>query len=133
MVFKGADCVLARIKNINGIISGEQAKAKAAYQEALTATFSHEQNTPLNSILNLASISRDMIDKKADEEIVTFEKSELEEISGFLGVVLNSAIMMKLVNGSLLTLQAIKQNNLQLSIKPYIPLVELEYWLPCSP
>lgn len=47
---------MLKISNIEKIVQGEHNKAKIAYQQALTATVSHEQMTPLNSILNLSEL-----------------------------------------------------------------------------
>jgi len=42
VTFMHAPCVLIKITNINHIVQGEQAKARVVFQEALTATLSHE-------------------------------------------------------------------------------------------
>mmetsp|Transcript_35134 Transcript_35134/g.53875 ORF Transcript_35134/g.53875 Transcript_35134/m.53875 type:complete len:114 (+) Transcript_35134:794-1135(+) len=42
------------IQNINGVISNHNSLMQSHYQEAITATISHEQMNPLNSIINLS-------------------------------------------------------------------------------
>ena len=56
MKFALGNSILIKVRSINHIITSEQSKAKFVYQEALTATVSHEQMTPLNSILNLTEL-----------------------------------------------------------------------------
>ena len=83
--FEQADSIIVKISSIDQVVQGEQYKSKITYQEALTATVSHEQMTPLNSILNLTEMLMTSSDtSQADKDT--------------LHVILSSAKNMKLMN-----------------------------------
>ena len=52
--FEFKDSYLIIIQNINDVINNQNHRMQSHYQEALTATISHEQLTPLNSIINFS-------------------------------------------------------------------------------
>ena len=83
--FEQADSIIVKISSIDQVVQGEQYKSKITYQEALTATVSNEQMTPLNSILNLTEMLMTSSDtSQADKDT--------------LHVILSSAKNMKLMN-----------------------------------
>ena len=45
--------------DVKDIIQTQNKKMQILYQDALTATFSHEQLNPLNSIINLSQYLQD--------------------------------------------------------------------------
>ena len=77
---------------------------KFIYQEAFIGTFSHEQMTPLNSILNLTDV---LIQKQDDEDITSNEDLHL------LTCISNSAKIMKMMNQSFLECQNYDQKKLE--------------------
>lgn len=116
--------MLVKISNIDKIVQGEHDKAKAAYQQALTATVSHEQMTPLNSILNLS----DMLIAKAKDQVQTSDGGKISLTSGelkndieTLKVINSSTHMMKIMNQSLLDSQAISDGDLRLCYRVMSP------------
>ena len=122
--FQQKDNMLVKISNIDKIVQGEHDKAKAAYQQALTATVSHEQMTPLNSILNLS----DMLIAKAKDQVQTSDGGKISLTSGelkndieTLKVINSSTHMMKIMNQSLLDSQAISDGDLRLCYRVMSP------------
>ena len=50
--FEGKKSHIIILKNINQLISNQSQRMQSQFQEAITATISHEQMNPLNSIIN---------------------------------------------------------------------------------
>ena len=121
--FQQKDNCLIKISNIDKIVQGEHDKAKAAYQQALTATVSHEQMTPLNSILNLSDLliakARDHIQNS--ESKISLTKDDLKSDIDTLKVINSSTHMMKIMNQSLLDSQAISDGELRLCYRVMSP------------
>ena len=88
--FESNDQILTKISNVSHILKQEHDKLKYIYQEAFIGTFSHEQMTPLNSIINLSSV---LIDKYG---------AESNQDKDLLCIVNTSARMMKITNQTFL-------------------------------
>jgi signal transduction histidine kinase len=121
--FQQKENLLIKIGNIDKIVQGEHDKAKVAYQQALTATVSHEQMTPLNSILNLSDLmiakAKDLIENS--NGVIKLEASDLQSDIETLKVINSSTQMMKMMNQSLLDSQAISDGNLRLCYRVMSP------------
>ena len=76
---------MVKISDVSEIIKGEQEKAQLMYQEAMMGTFSHEFMTPLNSIVNLTNMLKEIL-------------QENETCSKLLGLVQNSSKMLMIMN-----------------------------------
>ena len=70
--FNGRSCSLLVIRNISHVVRQQKLQADYEYQQLLVRTMSHEQLTPLNSIINMAEIMQD--DKKISPENRQFLK-----------------------------------------------------------
>lgn len=106
---------MIKIGNIENLIEKEHEKAKSSYQRALTATISHEQMTPLNSILNLTKMSKE----NAESCVAQNQPMSVQDVTAVLEsltVVLNSTQVMRLVNSSLLAIQAIQEQAFKLNL-----------------
>jgi len=53
--YKKEECLIFRFIDVSELIQTQNKKMQSMYQDALTATFSHEQLNPLNSIINLTA------------------------------------------------------------------------------
>ena len=94
--FESADQIMTKISNVSHILKQEHEKLKYIYQEAFIGTFSHEQMTPLNSIINLSSVLIDKYREESNEDI------------GLLSIVNQSARMMKITNQTFIECQNIE-------------------------
>ena len=83
---------MTKISNVSQIMRQQQDKLKYVYQQAFIGTFSHEQMTPLNSIINLASI---LIDKR-------IYANQQDEDFKLLKCIFNSANIMYIMNQTIL-------------------------------
>jgi len=97
------------------------------YQEALTATVSHEQMTPLNSILNLTDLIKEESQESLnpDSDIVVISKTTMESWILQLQMVFSSATMMQLMNKSLLDLSDISGHSFEAQLMKVCPMQKI--------
>ena len=104
------------IQNINHVINNQSMKLQTDYQEAVTATISHEQMNPLNSIINFSrhlynkteeylshvlkteSALDNSLTMSEDERTIELTKGDLTQQLKVAKIVYCSSMMMKLLN-----------------------------------
>jgi len=106
VIYKQKSATMVILRNVNNIIRYQKKKNEQKYQSLLTATFSHEMLTPLNSIIN---ISQSLL-KKLSPSLQTYQS-----------VVINSAKNLQFMIESLLDLMLLQKGTFSLNPNYFVP------------
>ena len=119
---------MIRFSDVGDIIRTQNKKMQLLYQDALTATFSHEQMNPLNSIINLTTNLQQHFEQQqllvegmlAERSCMSRRTEEMDNLDSSLTnikdqlhivrMILNSSVMMHILNAAILNSRRLKAN-----------------------